>query len=77
MRFRHGEVPERQQGSNMYGDLPYTVRAKENKDMAPPAVMERESKKERLEARLTPEQKKHIEQDAFNFRSLEESLQRH
>src|SRR5437016_8795751 len=32
--------------------------------MAPPAVMERESKKERLEARLTPEQKKRIEQAA-------------
>ncbi len=32
--------------------------------MAPPAVMERESKKERLEARLTPEQKKHIEHAA-------------
>jgi uncharacterized protein (DUF1778 family) len=29
-----------------------------------PAVMERESKKERLEARLTPEQKKHIERAA-------------
>jgi uncharacterized protein (DUF1778 family) len=32
--------------------------------MAPHAVMERESKKERLEARLTPEQKKHIEHAA-------------
>ncbi len=32
--------------------------------MAPSAVMERESKKERLEARLTPEQKKHIEHAA-------------
>ena len=32
--------------------------------MAPPAVIERESKKERLEARLTPEQKKHIEHAA-------------
>lgn len=32
--------------------------------MAPQAVMERESKKERLEARLTREQKKHIEQAA-------------
>jgi uncharacterized protein (DUF1778 family) len=28
------------------------------------AIMERESKKERLEARLTPEQKKHIEHAA-------------
>ena len=28
------------------------------------ALMEKESKKERLEARLTPEQKKHIEQAA-------------
>ena len=32
--------------------------------MTPPAVMEKESKKERLEARLTPEQKKHIEHAA-------------
>ena len=32
--------------------------------MARNAVMERESKKERLEARLTPEQKKHIERAA-------------
>jgi uncharacterized protein (DUF1778 family) len=32
--------------------------------MTPPAVMEKESKKERLEARLTPEQKEHIERAA-------------
>jgi len=32
--------------------------------MAPHAVTEKESKKERLEARLTPEQKKHIEHAA-------------
>jgi uncharacterized protein (DUF1778 family) len=32
--------------------------------MVPQAVMEKESKKERLEARLTPEQKKHIEHAA-------------
>jgi uncharacterized protein (DUF1778 family) len=32
--------------------------------MAPQAVMEKESKKERLEARLTPEQKNHIEHAA-------------
>ncbi len=32
--------------------------------MARHAVMDRESKKERLEARLTPEQKKHIERAA-------------
>jgi uncharacterized protein (DUF1778 family) len=32
--------------------------------MAPSAVIQRESKKERLEARLTPEQKKHIEHAA-------------
>lgn len=32
--------------------------------MTSPAVMEKESKKERLEARLTPEQKEHIERAA-------------
>ena len=32
--------------------------------MTPHAVMEKESKKERLEARLTPEQKEHIERAA-------------
>jgi uncharacterized protein (DUF1778 family) len=48
----------------MYGSLPYTYLGKEGNDMAPPAVIERESKKERLEARLTPEQKKHIEHAA-------------
>ena len=32
--------------------------------MAPHAVTEKESKKERLEARLTPEQKKYIEHAA-------------
>jgi uncharacterized protein (DUF1778 family) len=32
--------------------------------MSPHAVIEKESKKERLEARLTPEQKKHIEHAA-------------
>jgi uncharacterized protein (DUF1778 family) len=32
--------------------------------MSPHTVMEKESRKERLEARLTPEQKKHIEHAA-------------
>jgi uncharacterized protein (DUF1778 family) len=33
-------------------------------DMAPHAAIEKESKKERLEVRLAPEQKKHMEHAA-------------
>ena len=47
----------------MYGSLPYTCKTQET-DMAAHAAMGKESKKERLEARLTPEQKKHIEHAA-------------
>jgi len=46
----------------MYGRLPYNLNSES--DMAPHAGVEQESKKERLEARLTAEQKKHIEHAA-------------
>jgi len=49
----------------MYGTLPYTRKTKIGEGaMTPHTVMEKESRKERLEARLTPEQKKHIEHAA-------------
>ncbi len=47
----------------LYGVTPYTTR-QEAFAMAQHEAVEKESKKERLEARLTPEQKKHIEHAA-------------
>jgi uncharacterized protein (DUF1778 family) len=48
---------------DMYGKMPYTFKASEG-ITAPHTATEKVSRKERLEARLTPEQKKHIEHAA-------------